>query len=164
MSRDVDDDARAIETAKRLDSTWAAIHAFEDELAERWGPMLTREVVAELERKMDADEDLSRDELEQWHVAVRMTRPTTTDEAVWDHWYGRPVSASLRTLAPAVGIRGRQPRLRGARPRGRRPRRNSRARSPGRRTSGSDDDPHEPDLEALDAVEGAFARVLGGDR
>jgi hypothetical protein len=159
----------AVETAKRLEGLWAGIHAHEAELAARWAPTLTPELVAELERKSQSDEDMSRDELEQWSVAVDLSQPElAAPEEEWDRWYETPVAALIAPAAPlgtAIAPSPLGTRSRSARPaaRPRRRRRTNRG-SPGRQSG--DDDPHEPDLEALirDAVEGAFARVLGGDR
>ena len=81
----------------------------------RWAPTLTPAVVAELERKSKSDEDMTKDELEQWFAAVRLTEPLPPENVIidegdewppdppshvaWDRWYTTPVAKMLPPLA-----------------------------------------------------------------
>jgi hypothetical protein len=111
------------------------------DMGARWMPTLAPELVVEIERKMEAGEDLTKAELEQYHVAVKVTQPQTNDEAEWDRWYETPVAAMLPRSVASEQRTATPSRPRQAHPRGRRTSRGRRARAPSARSG--DDDPHE---------------------
>jgi hypothetical protein len=126
-----------------------AAQARYQELYGRFPLALTPTLVAKLEEKTRAGQDISWAEGQLWFAAVDASQPRTAREADWNRWYATPVARSLfarRVLAPQ-----RSPRR--ARPRGRRVAGRTRARSPAGRL---DDD--EPELRVVPPAE--FLRAV----
>jgi hypothetical protein len=104
----------------------------EEKEALQFAPTLTREKVADLERRTAAGESLRELEARAWFAAVRLAEPR--NRAQWRGWYERPIADSLfgpARSAPRTSLGGRQPRSRRVRTR-------NRARAP------DDDEPAPP--------------------